>query len=75
MLRLYCWKKQKFQRNEQWSLAVRISVAPTCHVVALAKMEATKAEQGIAESRALESGMQEKGKEFIDKGAKLYVNQ
>jgi phosphomethylpyrimidine synthase len=32
-------------------------------------------EQGIAESQALESGMQEKRKEFIEKGAELYVNQ
>jgi phosphomethylpyrimidine synthase len=32
------------------------------------------AEQGIAESQALESGMQEKRKEFVEKGGELYVN-
>lgn len=31
------------------------------------------AEQGIAESEALESGMQEKGKEFVEQGAEVYV--
>ena len=30
------------------------------------------AEQGIAEVEALESGMQEKRKEFIDQGSKVY---
>ena len=31
------------------------------------------AEQGIAEEEALESGMQEKRKEFVEKGAELYA--
>jgi phosphomethylpyrimidine synthase len=31
------------------------------------------AEQGIAEEQALESGMEEKRKEFADKGAELYA--
>jgi len=31
------------------------------------------AEQGIAEEQALESGMQEKRKEFVEKGAELYA--
>ena len=31
------------------------------------------AEQGLAESEALESGMQEKRKEFLEKGAELYA--
>ena len=31
------------------------------------------ADQGIAESAALESGMQEKGKEFVEQGAELYA--
>jgi phosphomethylpyrimidine synthase len=31
------------------------------------------AEQGLAESEALESGMQEKRKEFLEKGAEIYA--
>jgi phosphomethylpyrimidine synthase len=31
------------------------------------------AEQGLAESEALESGMQEKSEEFAAKGAELYA--
>ncbi len=31
------------------------------------------AEQGIAESEALESGMEEKGKELVEQGAELYA--
>ncbi len=31
------------------------------------------AEQGIAEAEALESGMQEKRKEFVEQGAELYA--
>ncbi len=31
------------------------------------------AEQGIGESEALESGMQEKRKEFVEQGAELYA--
>ena len=31
------------------------------------------AEQGIAEEAALESGMQEKRKEFTEKGAEVYA--
>ncbi len=31
------------------------------------------AEQGIAEEEALESGMQEKRKEFLEQGAELYA--
>ncbi len=30
------------------------------------------AEQGIAEEEALEKGMEEKSKEFIEKGAQIY---
>jgi phosphomethylpyrimidine synthase len=32
------------------------------------------AEQGLAESEALESGMQAKSKEFVAQGAEIYVN-
>jgi phosphomethylpyrimidine synthase len=32
------------------------------------------AEQGLAESEALESGMKEKAKEFVEKGAEVYVS-
>ena len=32
------------------------------------------AEQGIAEEEALESGMQEKSKEFVERGAEIYAN-
>ena len=32
------------------------------------------AEQGIAESEALESGMQEKARDFTERGAKIYAN-
>jgi phosphomethylpyrimidine synthase len=31
------------------------------------------AQQGINESEALESGLKEKSKEFIDKGAEVYA--
>jgi phosphomethylpyrimidine synthase len=31
------------------------------------------AEQGLAESEALEAGMQEKTKEFLEKGAEVYA--
>jgi phosphomethylpyrimidine synthase len=31
------------------------------------------AEQGIAESEALKSGMEEKAKEFVEKGAEVYA--
>jgi phosphomethylpyrimidine synthase len=31
------------------------------------------AEQGLAEAEALESGMQEKRKEFLEKGAEVYA--
>ena len=31
------------------------------------------AEQGIAEEEALKKGMEEKVKEFVDKGAKVYA--
>jgi phosphomethylpyrimidine synthase len=31
------------------------------------------AEQGLAESEAIESGMQEKRKEFLDQGAEVYA--
>ena len=31
------------------------------------------AEQGLAESEALESGMQEKRREFLEKGAEVYA--
>ena len=31
------------------------------------------AEQGIAEEEALESGMEEKSKEFVEKGAEVYA--
>jgi phosphomethylpyrimidine synthase len=31
------------------------------------------AEQGLAESEALESGMQGKGKEFVEQGSELYA--
>ena len=31
------------------------------------------AEQGIKDSEAIESGMQEKGKEFQDKGSEIYA--
>ena len=33
------------------------------------------AEQGIAESKAIESGMQEKKKEFLEKGAEVYIDR
>ena len=32
------------------------------------------AEQGLTETEAIESGMQEKRKEFLEKGAEVYVN-
>jgi phosphomethylpyrimidine synthase len=32
------------------------------------------AEQGIAEEQALESGMQEKAREFTERGAEIYAN-
>jgi phosphomethylpyrimidine synthase len=32
------------------------------------------AEQGLTDAEAIESGMQEKRKEFLEKGAKVYVN-
>jgi len=32
------------------------------------------AEQGIAESEALEKGLKEKSAEFVEKGAEVYVN-
>ena len=32
------------------------------------------AEQGLTETEAIESGMQEKRKEFLEKGAEFYVN-
>jgi phosphomethylpyrimidine synthase len=32
------------------------------------------AEQGIKESEALEFGLKEKSKEFVEKGADVYVN-
>jgi phosphomethylpyrimidine synthase len=32
------------------------------------------AEQGISENEALESGMEEKRKEFVEKGAEIYVS-
>jgi phosphomethylpyrimidine synthase len=31
------------------------------------------AEQGLAEAEALESGMKEKSKEFVQKGAEVYA--
>ena len=31
------------------------------------------AEQGIAEAEAIESGMQEKRKEFLEKGSEVYA--
>jgi len=31
------------------------------------------AEQGLAESEALESGMQDKAKQFVEKGSELYA--
>lgn len=31
------------------------------------------AEQGIAEEEALKSGMEEKSKEFVEKGSELYA--
>jgi phosphomethylpyrimidine synthase len=31
------------------------------------------AEQGLAENQALESGLREKSKEFVEKGAELYA--
>jgi phosphomethylpyrimidine synthase len=31
------------------------------------------AEQGLSESEAIESGMQEKRKEFLEKGAEVYA--
>lgn len=32
------------------------------------------AEQGLTESDALESGMQEKSKQLVEQGAEIYVN-
>jgi phosphomethylpyrimidine synthase len=32
------------------------------------------AEQGLAESEALESGVQEKAREFTERGAEIYAN-
>jgi phosphomethylpyrimidine synthase len=32
------------------------------------------AEQGISENEALEVGLKEKSKEFVEKGAEVYVN-
>jgi phosphomethylpyrimidine synthase len=31
------------------------------------------AEQGLAEAEAVESGLQEKAKEFVEKGAEIYA--
>jgi phosphomethylpyrimidine synthase len=31
------------------------------------------AERGLSDSEAIESGMQDKGEEFLDKGAELYA--
>jgi phosphomethylpyrimidine synthase len=57
----------------------RISLARRSFSVGGCSMKITEdvrkyaAEQGIAEAEALESGMQEKSKEFSEAGAELYA--
>ncbi len=47
--------------------------ADFCSIKITADARKYAAEQGIAETEALESGMQEKRKEFQEQGAELYA--
>jgi phosphomethylpyrimidine synthase len=33
------------------------------------------AEQGVAEEKAIEAGLEQKAKEFVEKGSELYANR
>src|SRR4051794_38750540 len=61
------------RRHDHISLARRSLGGGGCSMKITEDVRNYAAEQGIKESEAIESGMQEKRKEFLEKGAEIYA--